>query len=56
MLFVLKPGQYIEINRSLYLNDIDYYREILKIKGFDIPAKSFSPEKRIASSISFSKQ
>tara|TARA_B100000902_G_C27094031_1_gene805320 strand:- start:86 stop:271 length:186 start_codon:yes stop_codon:yes gene_type:complete len=40
MFFVSKYGKYIEIKRSNYINDIEYIKEILKVKNINLYSKN----------------
>ena len=41
MLFKSFDGKLIQINKQDYNNDIDYYKQVLKIKGFNIKNKHY---------------
>ena len=47
MLFKSFDGKLIKINKQDYNNDIDYYKQVLKIKGFNIQNKHNDLDKDI---------
>ena len=47
MLFKSFDGKLIKINKQDYNNDIDYYKQVLKIKGFKIQNKHNDLDKDI---------
>tara|TARA_B100000902_G_scaffold358901_1_gene374279 strand:- start:358 stop:543 length:186 start_codon:yes stop_codon:yes gene_type:complete len=47
MLFKSVDGRLIKINKQDYNNDIDYYKQVLKIKGFIIKNKHCDFDKEI---------
>ena len=47
MLFKSFDGKLIKINRQDYNNDIDYYKQLLKIKGFIIKNKHYDYDRDI---------
>ncbi len=47
MLFISFDGKLIQINKQDYNNDIDYYKQVLKIKGFNIQNKHNDLDKDI---------
>ena len=51
MLFRTKEGIIIEINRSSYNTDIEYYKEIMKINGYHFSTKDNISMKRVLDSI-----
>ena len=36
MIFLTRDGNYIEINRSTYINDIMYYHRIITARGYKV--------------------
>ena len=47
MLFKSFDGKLIQINKQDYNNDIDYYKQVLKIKGFNIKNKHYDFDEEI---------
>jgi len=47
MLFISFDGKLIQINKQDYNNDIDYYKQVLKLKGFNIQNKHNDLDKDI---------
>ena len=47
MLFKSFDGKLIKINKQDYNNDIDYYKQVLKLKGFNIQNKHNDLDKDI---------
>jgi len=47
MLFRTSEGVIIEIIRSSYNTDTEYYKEILKVKGYTVSTKEHQSMKRI---------
>ena len=47
MLFKSFDGKLIQINKQDYNNDIDYYKQVLKLKGFNIQNKHNDLDKDI---------
>ena len=51
MLFRTSEGVIIEIMRSSYNTDTEYYKEIMKVKGYTISTKEHQSMKRIMDTI-----
>jgi hypothetical protein len=51
MLFRTKEGNIIEINRSSYNTDSEYYKEIMKINGYVFSTKDNISMRRVLDSI-----
>jgi|TARA_B110000467_G_C18126177_1_gene370659 hypothetical protein len=51
MLFRNKDGNVIEINRSAYNTDSEYYKEIMKSKGYIVSTKDNISMKRVLDAI-----
>jgi hypothetical protein len=47
MLFKSFDGKLIQINKQDYNNDIDYYKQVLKIKGLNINNKHYDFDEEI---------
>tara|TARA_B100000965_G_scaffold386690_1_gene389193 strand:+ start:993 stop:1190 length:198 start_codon:yes stop_codon:yes gene_type:complete len=51
MLFISKSGELIEVNRTDYVNDVDYYQSILRIKGVVFKTENFNPDERVKAAL-----
>lgn len=54
MLFVTKTGKYINVKRLSFINDREYYKALIKSKGFDIQTTDIDNSKRILDIINLS--
>lgn len=47
MLFKTRSGNLVELNRDDFINDFEYYANILRIKGVKLNTEPKNPDERV---------